>query len=152
MSNYATCLDCGQTMNPGVGCTIDRVQIDGIGYPRIPFESYSGVPCRYCFARQEQFHHTNCAMETCPVCANTMGACKHKPDFAPYRPAPPAIPAATEDLWTLALSERGKVHLIPRIGAAFLMLGDGQQLTGLWLTREEAYRLAQALLTWVDET
>jgi hypothetical protein len=77
-------------------------------------------------------------------------------DFRPYRsaspPAVPAPPAVTEDLWTLPLSERGKVHLVSRSSAAFLLLGDGQQLTGLWLTREEAYRLAQALLTWVDET
>jgi hypothetical protein len=144
---YTLCRDCGRRMAPDAGCNVDRITVDGIGYPRVPMRVPDGAICPDCNVTPGQQHHPRCREERCPVCLDPLSTCPHHPIWTPVIP-----PTVTEDLWTLPLSERGKVHLVSRSSAAFLLLDDAQQLTGLWLTREEAYRLAQALLTWVDET
>lgn len=84
MSMYATCQDCGRTMNPGGGCTITHVAKGPRSSPvkRVFLGEESedwGTVCHDCNAGEGQPHHAGCDAERCPECGGQMLGCLGPP-------------------------------------------------------------------------
>jgi hypothetical protein len=82
--DHAECESCNQRMEPGTGCTMAHISIDGQQRARIPFGSEEldfahppiELPCHDCNVMVGQFHHRNCDLEQCPACAGQLLSCE----------------------------------------------------------------------------
>ena len=80
---YTVCQDCHQEMNPGSGCSMSIVQIDGTDYYRIKagdkadlFPNMTiGHICNDCNVKIGQYHHYGCGLERCPKCYDLLSIC-----------------------------------------------------------------------------
>lgn len=87
--SHTTCGDCGQAMDPGVGCTLTHVSLTqkGKSVKRIfcgegddwGADCPGGV-CGDCNAGPGQPHHPGCDIERCPNCGGQMLMCLGEPD------------------------------------------------------------------------
>lgn len=85
MSTHATCQDCEQVMDPGIGCTLTHVSKTETGknVARVRVgegSDWGGPVCRDCNAGEGEPHHPGCDTERCPECGGQMLGCLGPPD------------------------------------------------------------------------
>lgn len=86
------CPWCRKPMDYGVGCSIERLEVNGVKKNRIPFgdepHGRNREECPDCRVERGQFHHEGCDWEVCPFDGKQLLSCPydrgHEPE--PARP------------------------------------------------------------------